>query len=183
MRRSMIRPGIECVRDSACMNIRIGEIPDRVVVSLKVSKGQADTGGDRLNLAPPLRVRGTDPLSVWLGPDHWLILSRSQSSERLVGWCHNRLEGILHIAVDCSAAHAIMTLEGSGARALLASGSGVDFRPVHFPAGSCCRTRFAQISAVVIAVASNRFEILVDRSYAAWLSNWLSESMDVAGTL
>jgi sarcosine oxidase subunit gamma len=180
MRRFTTQAGIECVLDKVDMDVRIGHVEKRAIISLKVSKNEADNVVARLSLAPPLRVRGTDPQSLWLGPDHWLIVSTLQSADAIIGLCHKRLAGILHIAVDYVGALAILKLHGSGARALLAAGSALDFRPAFFPTGSCCRTRLAQIAAVVVATAADEFEIFVDRSYGTYLSAWLSDSMDIA---
>ena len=161
-------------------DVRIERPAARAMVSLKVAKAAADQAARRLQLAAPLRVSDTEPQSLWLAPDHWLLASRVQSAETLVARCTEELAGILHLAADYSAALASRRLAGPGARRLLASGSGLDFRATGFPAGTCCRTRFAQVAAVITAAGENEFEIFVDRSYEGYLSDWLSDSMDIA---
>ena len=49
-----------------------------------------------------------------------------------------------------------------------------------FAIGACYRTRFAQISAIIVAEKHERFDIYVDRSYDAYLSEWLADSVIVA---
>ena len=47
------------------------------IVSLKVVRDSLDNARERLALASPGRVSPGNPESLWLGPDHWLIVSSS----------------------------------------------------------------------------------------------------------
>jgi sarcosine oxidase subunit gamma len=105
-----------------------------------------------------------------------LLVSSSISADLLLKRCEEALGDVLHNAVDNSAGLAVYRLTGTGARDLLAAGCGIDLRDEKFPVGSCCRTRFAQIAAIIAAEGTEQFEIYVDRSYEVYLGEWLSDS-------
>ena len=149
------------------------------VVSLKVARRAGTDAQRRLALAEPLRATAGDPRSCWIGPDHWLLMSRQTSAPDMIAHCERGLSGILHNAVDYSAGLAGFRLAGGGVRDILAGGTAVDLRPVKFPVGSFTRTRFAQIPAHIIAVETDSYEIWVDRGDAHWLEVWLADTEDI----
>ena len=159
--------------------VSIERIDDLSIVSLKVSSKSLDSAIDGLQLAAPLSASGSDPRSLWMGPDRWLIVSSSMSADLLVKRCEETLADVLHNAVDNSAGLAVFRIAGPGARDLLAAGCGLDFRDEKFPVGNCCRTRFAQIAAVIAAEGPDRFDIYVERSYEKYLGDWLRDSADI----
>lgn len=161
-------------------DIRIEMAPDRSLVSLRVSRQAADNAVRRLDLAPPLCTAGEDPQSLWLGPDHWLLVGRGQPASAMIERCATGLSGMLHNAVDQSAAYSVLRIEGRKAREVLASGSGLDFRADRFPRGGCRPTRLAQIAAVIVAAGTDAFELYVDRGYAKYLHDWLEDSIAIA---
>lgn len=149
------------------------------LVSLKVARGAgADLQGRKV-FAAPLSTTTGDPWSCWVGPDHWLLMSRQMRASEMIARCKGDLDGITHNAVDYSSALAGFRLSGCGARDVLAGGTAVDLRPEKFPAGSCVRTRLAQIPAQIIGKQTDTFEIWVDRSHAHWLERWLSDTAEI----
>jgi len=159
--------------------VNIERIDDLSIVSLKVSSKSIDSAIDGFQLAAPLSANGSDPRSLWIGPDRWLLVSSTMSADLLVKRCEETLADVLHNAVDNSAGLAVFRIAGPGARDLLASGCGLDFRDEKFPVGNCCRTRFAQIAAVIVAEGPEQFDIYVDRSYEKYLDDWLRDSADI----
>ena len=157
----------------------IERIDKPALVLLKFAHKPDERARDRMRLAPAASTAGTDPQSVWLGPDRWLLVSDSATPADLISRCNQDLGGVTHHAVDYSSALAVFRISGRNARQLLESGSGVDFRPAKFPVGTCCRTRLAQIAAVVVADAAEGYEIYIDRSYANYLSDWLAASANI----
>ncbi len=160
--------------------IRVGRATDRSLVSLRVSRAASEEAGKRLDLAPPLCSAGEEPQSLWLGPDHWLLVGRQLSAPALIERCRTGLAGLLNIAVDQSAAYAVFRIEGRGAGEVLASGAGFDFRWGRFPLHGCRPTRLAQVAAVVVAVGADSFELYVDRGYGQYLLDWLEDSLVIA---
>ncbi len=150
------------------------------IVSLNVSRKFCDIARERLALASPLSATESEPKCLWLGPDRWLFVSDSITADSLVKKCQETLADVLHNAVDNSAGLAVFRIVGPGARDLLASGCGLDFRTEKFPVGYCCRTRFAQIAAVITTEGPEQFDIYVDRSYEAYLGEWLRDSLSIS---
>ena len=146
------------------------------VVSLKVVRGAGLQG--RSSLAAPLGTTTGDPWSCWVGPDHWLLMSRKLRASEMIAHCKSDLEGIVHNAVDYSSGLAGFRLVGG--EDILACGTAVDLRSEKFPPGSCVRTRLAQIPAQIIRTQSDAFEIWVDRSYADWLRSWLADTAEIS---
>lgn len=161
-------------------DIRIGKATDRSLVSLRVSRAASGEAAKRLDLAPPLCSAGEEPQSLWLGPDHWLLVGRQLPAAALIERCRSGLAGLLHNAVDQSAAHTVWRIEGPAAGEVLASGAALDFRQRHFPLHGCRPTRLAQVPAVVVAVAADAFELYVDRGYGQYLRDWLEDSLAIA---
>ena len=161
-------------------DIHIEKAPDRALVSLRVSRRVAADARRRLGLAAPLCVVGQDPQSLWLGPDHWLLVGWQQTASIMIQECDARLSGLLYNAVDQSAGYAVLRIGGSGARELLASGAGLDFRKRSFPKGGCQRTRLAQIAVIIVATGTDEFELYVDRGYEKYLSDWLEDGVVIA---
>ena len=160
--------------------IRIEKAPDRSLVSLRVSRRDAGKAGQRLKLAPPLRTAGEDPQSLWLGPEHWLLVGRPQTASVMTERCDTMLAGLLYNAVDQSAGYAALRIEGPGVRELLACGAGLDFRERSFPQGGCRPTRLAQIAAVIVAADTDEFDLYVDRGYEQYLRDWLEDACLIA---
>lgn len=161
-------------------DVEVARVDHRALVSLRVVAAAAEPARERLGLAGSGRIGASDPCSLWLGPGHWLLLGDGAPPQDLIERCAESLAGIVHLAVDESAAWAIWRVSGPGARGLLARGTGLDLRPARFAAGACARTRLAQIAAIVRAIDDDRFEVLTERSHAAYFGAWLADSIGAA---
>ena len=162
------------------LDIQIEHGADRALVSLRVARRAADDAVRRLRLAPPLSAAGEDPQSLWLGPDHWLLASRRQTASAMIERCEAELAGVLHNAVDQSAAFAVLRVAGREARDVLAAGAALDFRASGFPPGGCRPTRFAQVAVAIVATGTDEFELYVDRGYGKYLRDWLEDTVRIA---
>jgi len=159
--------------------VDIERISDLSIVSLKVARNAIDNARASLQLAEPGRVAGSDPRSLWFGPDRWFLVSDTKSATEMIDLCNQALAGVTHNAVDYSSGLAVTRITGHEAKELLATGTGVDFRPGKFPAGSCCRTKLGQVAAVIVAVAPETFDVYVDRSVETYLADWLARSSSI----
>jgi len=168
------------VADQSNSGVSIERIEILSIVSLKVSRKSLESARNKLQLAQPLCVAGGDPRSLWLGPDRWLLVSNSTTAESIIRNCKETLADILHNAVDYSASLVVLRIAGPNAAQLLATGSGIDFRPEKFPIRTCCRTHFAQIAAVIVAESPDQFDIYIDRSYGTYLNDWLTDASSIA---
>jgi heterotetrameric sarcosine oxidase gamma subunit len=167
------------VVDKVGNEVGIQRIDKQSIVSLKVIRNSIDSAREKLQLAKPLEFGGSDPRSLWLGPDRWLLISDTLSATAVIDSCKQALNDILHNAVDYSSGLAVTQITGPEARRLLATGTSLDLRPESFPVGSCCRTSLAQVAVVIVAQAPETYDVYVDRSYDTYLSEWLAESASI----
>ncbi len=163
--------------EHASPGVEIARADGRTLVSLRVVAAAAKAARERLGLSEPGRVGQSDPCSIWLGPGHWLLFGGGIGPEELIGRCVESLGGLVHLAVDESAAWAVWQVSGAGARDALARGTGLDLRPARFAAGASARTRLAGIAAVVAALGEDRFQVLIERSHAAYFGAWMADGM------
>jgi len=110
----------------------------------------------------------------WLGPDEWLILADGEQAGRLAADLEAALGG-KHAAVnDVSAGQVLLRLSGQGVRDLLSKGCTLDFHPRVFVPGACAQSGIAKATALFRCAAStDRFELVVRRSFADYLLRWL----------
>ena len=146
----------------------------RLQVSVRALPATAVIGG----LAPPQQPNtwaGSDPIIWWVSPDAWLIQSAREGDElaaQLRADCVN-----LPCAItDLSDALVTIALEGPDSGAVLARGCGLDLRAGSFGAQACARTRLAQLPVLIRRPAASRFELVVDRSAAQYLQDWLLDA-------
>lgn len=158
--------------------VRLAE--KRAIVSLKASPDSAFTVAERLALAEPLHIKGAIEASIWLSPGCWLLLGNRSSTDMLIDRCASKLPDILHHAVDYGDALSVIEISGPLAREVLSSGCALDLREGQFLVGMACRTRFAQIGALIVATEPENFELYVDPSYQAYLLEWLRDSGEIA---
>lgn len=155
-------------------------IDGRSIVSLRVARSSAGEAVRRMRLAAPLTREPSDPVSLWIGPDRWLLMSDKHGAAGIIAKCRSQLEGMIFNAVDCSDAFEVIQFDGESARELLSGGCGLDFRTSAFSEGTCQRTRFARIEATVIAVGGSRFEIVFDATYGSYLRSWIASEVAIS---
>ncbi|HZK88879.1 MAG TPA: sarcosine oxidase subunit gamma family protein [Stellaceae bacterium] len=122
------------------------------------------------------RVTATGAMRVlWLGPDEWLVVADGEATDlpaRLSGAAGSRAA-----VTDLSSSRTIVEIGGSAARDLLAAGCGLDLHPRAFAAGHCAQTLVARVPVILDQLDdAPRYRLLVRRSYAAWLIDWLIDA-------
>ncbi|WP_373869790.1 2Fe-2S iron-sulfur cluster-binding protein [Acrocarpospora macrocephala] len=103
-------------------------------------------------------VTDGETVTVWLGPDEWLVVGPSEVR-----------------GVDVSAQRTAIRVSGGRARELLAHGCGLDLHPEVFPVGRCAQTLLARAQIILIA-ESDGFLVLVRASFARYLAAWLLDA-------
>jgi len=156
----------------------VTRLPVRASVRLQVSVRALSAASVIGSVALPQQPNtwaGTDPIIWWVSPDAWLIQSARESDElaaQLRADCVN-----LPCAItDLSDGLVTIALEGPDAGAVLARGCGLDLRAGSFGAQACARTRLAQLPVLIRRPAASRFELVVDRSAAQYLQDWLVDA-------
>lgn len=155
--------------------VRLSEDAPRAITSVAPLKGQAAAVSDALSaqigarLPKPGRTTGkAGARAVWSGLDQALVLGPA-------------LSPIAGAAMtDQSDAWACVTLEGPGARAVLARVTPLDLRESVFKQGHAARTELAHLSVVLIRTGAERYQVLAFRSMAKTLEHDLSEAMTAA---
>lgn len=136
---------------------------------------------DTLGVEPPqvpnMVVEGDGVTLCWLRPTEWLLLCEPEARQ---GWL-DRLRGALadvHAGViDLSGGQTLIAIEGKRAAAVLAKGTTLDLHPRAFGAQACARTLLAKTTALLRVVDAGRsFEIVVRRSFADYLWQWLRDA-------
>lgn len=142
----------------------------------RTGRRQAVAGVLGLELpATPNTVAGVgDIVVLCLRPDDWLITTLDDEGRRggIAVEARRRLAGVA-AAVDQSHGRVVLRLEGEGTRALLQHGCNIDLDAAAFPAGAMAQTGINGIAVLLHAVAAERFDLHVARSFAASLVRWL----------
>jgi len=107
-----------------------------------------------------------------IGPGRWLLIASDGAPDEFPG---ANLEAAFEVAVETGDAWTQFAISGSAARDLLAKGCALDLHPGAFPEGGCAVTRFAQLRCV-LHHAGVGYRLLVGRSHAASLAEWLVEA-------
>jgi sarcosine oxidase subunit gamma len=114
--------------------------------------------------------------ALWLGPDEWLLISAEPAADNASAALRAALAGLPHSLVDVSHRQLALEVTGPDAAVLLAAGCALDLEPAAFPVGMCTRTMLAKAEIVLWRIAPEAFRIEVWRSFAPYLSAFLSEA-------
>ena len=108
----------------------------------------------------------------WAGPEQWLAFA-----EGAEGALHQELAAALAelaAVVDQSHGRVAIVIAGKRARAVLAKGTAVDLHPSRFRPGQVAMTQMAHVGIHLTQTAPDAFEILVFRSFAESLVEFLT---------
>ena len=131
--------------------------------------------GIELPLTPCTWQRSEDVRCYWLGPDEWLLVVPHGVQAKLERRLREALSGSFSVT-DVSGGLVHCNLAGAHAGDVLQKSSPYDFHPRNFPPGRCVQTVFAKAGALVAARADGSFDLAVRRSYADYLSRWVTDA-------
>jgi sarcosine oxidase, subunit gamma len=112
---------------------------------------------------------------LWQGPDEWLILG-PEADVALGTDLTAALAAVAHSLVDVSHRQVALSVTGPRATTLLASGIALDLDERAFPVNMCTRTMLAKAEVVLWRTAPQGFRLEVWRSFAAYVSEYLTEA-------
>jgi len=118
-------------------------------------------------------ARGDPVLSLWLGPDEQLIIGPVDSD--IAGPLEPALRDLPHSLVNVSHRQTALKVSGPHAADLLNAACPLDLDLSAFPVGMCTRTVFAKAEIVLWRTSQDEFHIEVWRSFAPYVSGFLSE--------
>jgi len=146
-------------------------------------------------LGAALPVKANSSLAVgdaeilWLGPDEWWIVSRTDPSEA-EAFAQRLRDAVkdVHAAVtEVGDSRVCLRISGPKARDLLSKGTSLDLHPSVFGGlGRCAQTHLAKTIVVMHQTADDpsdgpTFEIFVLRSFADYLWRWLEDAAQEFG--
>jgi sarcosine oxidase subunit gamma len=133
-----------------------------------------------LGLALPARAcraaTASERAALWLGPDEWLLICGEPAADETAAALSAALAGLPHSLVDVSHRQVALEVRGRDAPALLAAGCPLDLDPGAFAVGMCTRTMLAKAEIVLWRTGAEVFRIEVWRSFAPYLSAFLTEA-------
>lgn len=130
---------------------------------------------------PNTLVGARDAGALWLGPNEWLVLGSEDTRVELASSLERVLEGRHSAVTDVSGGQCAIEVLGPRAGDLLAKGCGIDLHPRVFTPGCCVQTVVAKASATICRWdQEGGFEILVRRSFAEYLWNWLCTAAELS---
>ena len=127
-----------------------------------------------LPLTPGKASEGAERVAWWFGPDQWLIVAAPADVTLLMP----ALSAAAHSAVDVSDLRAEFELAGPRAVDVLRKGCGIDLHPRVFSPGDCALTLLGRVR-VALCQTDERpgYRVLVERSVAPYLWDWLVDAM------
>ncbi|WP_423823274.1 sarcosine oxidase subunit gamma family protein [Salinisphaera sp. SPP-AMP-43] len=138
--------------------------------------------GCELPTRPNTFAEGEGVVVGWMGPTEWLVLVEGDNKAAWLSALREALAGVHSGVVDLSGGQTVISIAGDHARDVLAKGATLDLHPRAAHTGFCTRSLLAK-SAMFIRVveAGNRFEIVVRRSFADYLWQWLVDASQEYG--
>lgn len=109
----------------------------------------------------------------WLSPNEWLLVGNIDDHAATLAALNGALAEVDSAVTDVSHGYGCIFLSGNSARKCLAQGSPLDFSVQQFGQGKCAQTTLAKASVFVWSEGDDQLGILVRRSYADYLWQWL----------
>ena len=123
----------------------------------------------------PLEQVGVAPTAYWLAPNDWLLLSPAADTDAFSIALREASGGATTVVTEQTDAWNVIDLSGDQAPARLAQGCALDLHPGAFPSGRYALTRLQHLAVILHRLDdAPRFRILVERSVARFLWDWLS---------
>lgn len=138
--------------------------------------------GAALPIAANTVARGGDNVVYWLGPNEWLIVTPSDREVGIVRELREVLAGEFVAVTEISGGQTVIALRGNAVRDLLAKGCPLDLHPDEFAVDHCAQSHLAKAPILVRRMnEKHHFEIVVRRSFADYLWNWLEDAGEEYG--
>jgi heterotetrameric sarcosine oxidase gamma subunit len=154
-----------------------------VQVAARAEEGRVvrDALAAALGVAPDAATNRTatrgDTTILWVGPERWLVVEPERADRDLDTLLRGALADTCAGVTDLGNGRTTLRIAGPRSRDLLAKGSAVDFHVRAFPVGACAQGLLGHVGALFHAVDETpRFDLLIARSYAQTVWEWLIES-------
>jgi len=112
----------------------------------------------------------------WMSPDELLVLVPYAEAADAIAKIDAALSGTHYLAENVSDARALIVVEGSYAREVIAKLAPADLHPDSFQPGDFRRTRLGQVAAAFWMRDEDTFEVICFRSVAGYTFDLLAMS-------
>lgn len=114
--------------------------------------------------------------AFWLAPNDWLLVNPVTAIDNIDIALKEAANGATSCVTDVSDAYSIIDISGEDAAPKLAEGCSVDLDDKVFPSGRYVLTRLQHLSVIIHRLdGAGKFRVLVDRSMARFLRDWLGD--------
>jgi sarcosine oxidase subunit gamma len=159
--------------------IRVAEASPEPVLVLRIWRPDETVRAKLAQQGWPTVPNGVTALDdqcsvAWVAPGEWVLIGRDAPA--IVARATTLLDGTPHHLSDLSAATLRIGIEDPKARRLIAKACSLDLHSRVFGPGRCARSIFAQLPALLLCTAPDRFELQVDVSWRDYLLAWLRQA-------
>jgi sarcosine oxidase subunit gamma len=120
--------------------------------------------------------------AMWLGPDEWLLIAEDEDAAKLFGTLEGSVESQPHSLVDVSHRQIGLIAQGRCAARVINAGCPLELSLGAFPVNMAVRTILAKAEIVLRRRSDDQFHIEVWRSFADYVSAFLTEAARGAPT-
>lgn len=162
--------------------VAIRELPFSGAVALRIADGDAAARAaaeKALGAAlpsVPVWVESGEVRVLWQAYDEWLVLTPDVVRQAYAAGLDTELAGCHAAVTDVSDLRAGFEIAGPRAEDVLRKGCAVDFHPAVFGDAACAVTALARIRVTVHRAGGGRWHVWCERSYAAYLRDWLADA-------
>lgn len=138
--------------------------------------------GVALPTTPNTQVQAEGAILCWMGPTEWLVLTEGAACQGWLDALRAALADVHAGVVELSGGQTLIEIRGEHAVDTLSKGTSIDLHPRVFGANRCTRTLLAKTTAFIRTIEPGRaFEVVVRRSFADYLWQWLRDAGDEYG--
>ncbi len=113
------------------------------------------------------------PCVRWIAPDEWLLSCPLQDAYAVENKLREYLGDVSMAIVNVSGGFTSLILQGTNAIDVLKKSTGYDVHPSKFIPGKVVNTVFAKTQVTLRCIESNRYELIVRRSFADYVWHWI----------
>ncbi len=153
------------------INLRLD--PDDAVSLSRVGK----LLGVDLPRSPNTIASGQDFLTIWLGPDEWLLVGERDLGVAMASALRGTLNTGCTAVTEVGSGQTVIRLRGSATWDLLARGCVLDLSSTAFPTDACAQTGLARVPVLLVSIDSEpTIDLIVRRSFATYLWAWIHDA-------
>jgi len=165
-------------RTESGLDVTISELPVRGMLVLRAKDTATLQGAVKkvlqLTLPDKLLSDESDDCCIrWIAPDEWLVSCASEDAFHIEKALRESTASASFAVVNVSGGFTSLQLRGVRALDVLRKSTPYDVHPINFSAGKVVNTVLAKTQVCLRCIDSERYEIIVRRSFADYLWHWL----------